>query len=90
MIGVFLESSYLAVVTCVVILFGSLGLFTWLRKGDRSEAVKRLMSFRQTTQTAHTDGDGETNGVDDSKLKIGVLFGTQTGTAEGFAKVRAS
>lgn len=66
--------------TSIAVLIGCVVLFVWRRSSSRStsrplEAPKSLASKEETEPD-----------VDDGKKKVTIFFGTQTGTAEGFAK----
>lgn len=67
--------------TAAAVLIGCVFLFFWRRSnGQKSsraaEAPKPLIDKKSEPE------------ADDGKKKVTVFFGTQTGTAEGFAKVR--
>lgn len=73
----------MAVTTSVAIFIGCVVAFLWRRsfggtgRGRESEPPK---PFKMAAKEAELE-------VDDGKKKVTVFFGTQTGTAEGFAKV---
>lgn len=71
-------------VTSVAMLLGCAALILWRRSpGQKSPAKaepQRLAALREAPELE----------MDDGKKKVTVFFGTQTGTAEGFAKVRSS
>lgn len=73
----------MAVTTSVAIFIGCVVAFLWRRsyggpgRGRESEPPK---TFNMAANEAELE-------VDDGKKKVTVFFGTQTGTAEGFAKV---
>ncbi|KAF8364798.1 hypothetical protein HHK36_033227 [Tetracentron sinense] len=69
--------------TSIAVLIGCMVVFVWRRSsGQKSsklvEAPKPLIVKEELDQE-----------VDDGKKKVTILFGTQTGTAEGFAKALA-
>lgn len=68
--------------TSFALLIGCVVVFVWRRSNDKSskslEAVKLVAPKVQPEEE-----------VDDGKKKVTILFGTQTGTAEGFAKALA-
>ncbi|CAH9078362.1 unnamed protein product [Cuscuta europaea] len=66
--------------TSLAILIGLL-VYIWKRSGDRSKEAKPL--FVHKTVEAEPEEDAV---ADPGKIKVTVFFGTQTGTAEGFAK----
>lgn len=69
------------VTTSIAVLIGCAFLFIWKKSngGKSSKVVSELPK-----PLILKDDDVE---VDDGKKKVTVFFGTQTGTAEGFAKV---
>lgn len=69
----------IALATSVALLL-SFVFFVFVRRspGEKVEPPKHL--------SVKTDRDADAE--DDGKKKVVVFFGTQTGTAEGFAKVR--
>lgn len=68
--------------TSAAVLVGCVVLLLWRRSAGQKPTIKaeplRLAPLRQESRTE----------VDDGKKRVTVFFGTQTGTAEGFAKVR--
>lgn len=68
--------------TSLAVIVG-LVVFLWKRSTDRSKETKPVVVPK--TVSAHLEEEEEE--VDPSKVKVTVFFGTQTGTAEGFAKV---
>ena len=66
--------------TSVAVLIGCVFVFVWRRSNDKSakssEPVKLVAPRIEPEEE-----------VDDGKKKVTIFFGTQTGTAEGFAKV---
>lgn len=68
--------------TSLAVLLGCVLLLLWRRSGGKkaTPAVEppRPLEFREETE----------HELDSGKRKVNVFFGTQTGTAEGFAKVR--
>lgn len=65
--------------TSIAVLIGC--VFFFLRR--RSRAERAVPSPKPPPLMVNTEPDG-----DDGKKKVTIFFGTQTGTAEGFAKVR--
>lgn len=72
----------LVVTTSVAVIVGLL-VFLWKRSTDRGKENKPVV-FPKLVLAAAEDEEEE---VDPTKVKVTVFFGTQTGTAEGFAKV---
>ncbi|XP_030544195.1 NADPH--cytochrome P450 reductase 2-like [Rhodamnia argentea] len=70
----FLATSIAVLVGCVVVL-------VWRRSGG-----KKLRSFEPPKPLVVKEPEPE---VDDGKKRVTIFFGTQTGTAEGFAKAMA-
>lgn len=68
------------VTTSIAVLIGCIVMLVWRRSGSgnskRVEPLKPLVIKPREEE------------IDDGKKKITIFFGTQTGTAEGFAKVR--
>lgn len=62
-------------------------MLVWRRSLDKAREAKPVVSLKAAKMEAEEEDDGE---VESGKTKITVFFGTQTGTAEGFAKVRHS
>ncbi|KAI5655032.1 hypothetical protein M9H77_32219 [Catharanthus roseus] len=70
--------------TSLAVIVG-LVVFLWKRSTDRSKETKPVVVPKMVS--AHLEEEEEE--VDPSKVKVTVFFGTQTGTAEGFAKALA-
>ncbi|XP_062099293.1 NADPH--cytochrome P450 reductase isoform X1 [Humulus lupulus] len=77
------DSMILIVTTSVAVIFGVLVL-VWRKSSDRSKEVKPLVVPKLLVK----DEDEELE-VGSGKTKVFVFYGTQTGTAEGFAKALA-
>lgn len=77
------DSLVVIVTTSVALLIGLLA-FVWRKSSDRSKEVKPVPvpSF-SSVKEEEDDVD-----ISSGKTKVTVFFGTQTGTAEGFAKVQ--
>lgn len=69
--------------TSLAVIVGLVAFF-WKRSGDRGRETKPVVVPKQFNSLA----EEEEVEFDPSKVKVTVFFGTQTGTAEGFAKVR--
>lgn len=74
----------LLLTTSVAVLIGCFVVLVWKRSSGKKspkelEIPKIVVPKRQLEQE-----------VDDGKKKVTIFFGTQTGTAEGFAKVNFS
>lgn len=83
-LGVSLRSeSAVMILTAAVALILGLLIFVWRRSSDRGKDVKKLVVSKPVTIPAEDDEAEAAVG----KTKVTVFFGTQTGTAEGFAKV---
>ncbi|XP_010914150.1 NADPH--cytochrome P450 reductase [Elaeis guineensis] len=69
--------------TSVAVLLGCVLLLLWRRSGGKKATLvvepPRPLEFREETE----------NELDSGRKKVTVFFGTQTGTAEGFAKALA-
>ncbi|KAF5804773.1 putative NADPH--hemoprotein reductase [Helianthus annuus] len=75
-----LDNQLLVLMTSAAVLLGFIAVFVWNRSsgkksGKELEPPKIVVPKRQVEQE-----------VDDGKKKVTIFFGTQTGTAEGFAK----
>ena len=76
------ESVVMILTTTVAVILGLL-IFVWRRTSDRGRDVNQLVAPKAITIPAEDDEAEAAVG----KTKVTVFFGTQTGTAEGFAKV---
>lgn len=65
--------------TSIAVLIGCVVVFVWKRSSGQ-----KAKPFEPPKQLIVKEPEPE---VDDGKKKVTVFFGTQTGTAEGFAKV---
>ncbi|KAI4377680.1 hypothetical protein MLD38_015267 [Melastoma candidum] len=68
--------------TSLAVLVGCAVVFVWRRSARRSTSSKGL----EPTKPLVVKEPVQEEFVDDGKKKVTVFFGTQTGTAEGFAK----
>ncbi|XP_024979268.1 NADPH--cytochrome P450 reductase-like isoform X2 [Cynara cardunculus var. scolymus] len=66
--------------TSVAVLIGCVILLVW-RRSSTKKAVKDLEPLKVVAPKREKEPE-----VDDGKKKVTIFFGTQTGTAEGFAK----
>nr|ANQ46483.1 cytochrome P450 reductase [Santalum album] len=73
------------IVTTSAALIVGFVMFMWRRSGEKSKELRPVVALKAAPIEAEED-DGE---VDSGKTKVTVFFGTQTGTAEGFAKALA-
>ncbi|CAH8359551.1 unnamed protein product [Eruca vesicaria subsp. sativa] len=76
-----IENRQFAVIitTSIAVLIGCIFALIWRRSGSSSKHVEPLKPLVIKTSS----GEDE---VDDGRKKVTIFFGTQTGTAEGFAK----
>lgn len=79
------DSVVLIVTTSFAVIIGLL-VFVWKRSSDRSNRSSVKPVEVPKFSLSNKDEDDEVE-VDSGKTKVSVFFGTQTGTAEGFAKV---
>ncbi|XP_039041226.1 NADPH--cytochrome P450 reductase 2-like [Hibiscus syriacus] len=81
--SIFLENKELVMIltTSITVLVGCVVVLVWRRSG--SQKPKQIVPSKPLIVK---DLDAE---VDDGKQKVTIFFGTQTGTAEGFAKALA-
>ena len=79
--GLVTDSVILIVTTSVAVIFGVLVL-VWRRSSDRTNEVRPLVVPRLSLNEDEDEVE-----VGSGKTKVSVFYGTQTGTAEGFAKV---
>nr|GLL48140.1 NADPH--cytochrome P450 reductase-like [Ipomoea trifida] len=75
------DVAVVALTTSIAVVVGLLVL-VWMRTSDRSKEVRPLKVPKAKAVEQEED-------VDAGKVKVTVFFGTQTGTAEGFAKALA-
>ncbi|KAI3460069.1 hypothetical protein Pfo_016732 [Paulownia fortunei] len=79
------ETVVLVLTTSLALIFGLL-VFLWKRSSDnRSNEARQVI----VPKTVPLKDDEEEEDVGPDKVKLTVFFGTQTGTAEGFAKALA-
>lgn len=83
--SIILENRELVMVltTSIAVLIGCVVVLVWRRSGGR-----KPRGFEPPKPPA-VEKEPEPE-VDDGKKRVTIFFGTQTGTAEGFAKVRVS
>lgn len=81
-LAMILENRELLVIltTSVAVLVGCFVVLVWKRSTNKS--VKELEQPKIVIPKRRVEEE-----VDDGKKKVTIFFGTQTGTAEGFAKV---
>ncbi|GFY85904.1 P450 reductase 1 [Actinidia rufa] len=75
------DTAVVVVTTSVAVIFGFL-FFLWKRSSDRSKEAKPVVVLKSLT----VDDEEDEVEADSGKTKVTIFFGTQTGTAEGFAK----
>ncbi|GFS44061.1 P450 reductase 1 [Actinidia rufa] len=75
------DAAVVVVTTCVAVIVGLL-FFLWNRSSDRSREAKPVVVSKPLKVEVEEDEVEEGSG----KTKVTIFFGTQTGTAEGFAK----
>jgi NADPH-ferrihemoprotein reductase len=70
--------------TAAALVAGLLILAVWFRSGGGAPSKPVATPLRPPPVKVDADAD-----VDDGRKRVTIFFGTQTGTAEGFAKVTA-
>jgi hypothetical protein len=70
--------------TAAALVAGLLILAVWFRSGGGAPSKPVATPVRPPPVKVDADAD-----VDDGRKRVTIFFGTQTGTAEGFAKVAA-
>nr|UWY61441.1 cytochrome p450 reductase 007924 [Calotropis gigantea] len=79
------DKMVMVVLTTSLAVIAGLVVFFWKRSGDRGRETKPVVVPKQFNSLV----EEEEVEFDPSKVKVTVFFGTQTGTAEGFAKALA-
>lgn len=72
----------MALTTAFAVLIGCVFLYLWRVSSNQKAAEKNKKALEVARKPMMAKED-----EDDGKKKVTILFGTQTGTAEGFAKV---
>ncbi|XP_057490262.1 NADPH--cytochrome P450 reductase isoform X1 [Actinidia eriantha] len=75
------DTAVVVVTTSVAVIFGLL-FFLWKRSSDRSKEAKPVVVLKSLP----VEDEQDEVEADSGKTKVTIFFGTQTGTAEGFAK----
>lgn len=76
------ETAVVVVTTSFAVLIGLL-FFIWKRSSDRSKEVRPIV----VAKPFNVEDEDDELEVGSGKVRVTVFYGTQTGTAEGFAKV---
>ncbi|CAN1341012.1 NADPH--cytochrome P450 reductase [Linum perenne] len=79
--GVSSDVLLLILTTSIAVIVG-LVVFLWKRSSDRGKDVKPPVVFPTPSSRKEEEDESALSG----KTKLTVFYGTQTGTAEGFAK----
>ncbi|KAF8377391.1 hypothetical protein HHK36_030768 [Tetracentron sinense] len=78
------SKSVLVILTTSIAVLIGLAFFLWRRSSDWGKSSKPVESLKPVLDSVEEEVD-----VDPGKTKVSIFFGTQTGTAEGFAKALA-
>nr|AAS00459.1 NADPH:cytochrome P450-reductase [Hypericum androsaemum] len=84
-LGVGTDSVLVVITTSLVAVIGVVALFLWKRSSDRGKDPKTLVVPPKPLSLKEEEEEDEAEG----KTKVCIFYGTQTGTAEGFAKALA-
>lgn len=69
--------------TTVAVLIGCVVVLVWRKSFTKKSVIKEVETMKIVVPKKEIKHEE----VDDGKKKVTILYGTQTGTAEGFAKV---
>ncbi|KAG9129716.1 hypothetical protein Leryth_015420 [Lithospermum erythrorhizon] len=82
------EKAVMVVLTTSLAVIIGLVFLLWKMLGDRSKDAK-LVVLQKGVNLKVEEEEEEVEDLEPGKVKVAVFFGTQTGTAEGFAKALA-
>jgi NADPH-ferrihemoprotein reductase len=87
-VAVSIPPVYFIIGASVAVLFLCLTLLLWRQSSSPNKGPRKASSNQATSNLLGEETDPvDVEAEDETTKKVTILFGTQTGTAEGFAKV---
>ncbi len=87
-VAVSIPPVYFIIGASVAVLFLCLSLLLWRQSSSPNKGPRKASSNQATSNLLGEETDPvDVEAEDETTKKVTILFGTQTGTAEGFAKV---